>query len=294
MFISHRPTAPFGYRPTFHSHFLSSPELLQLFRGDGEDENEDSGNTKEPKKDSITATDIAEQPVTYRVGRGLVTMTNENYAFSVDLPGVKANDIHIQQQDDTLELSAERKFGDKVLSKFSQKFEIDKAIDLSNIDARLIDGVLTVTFPKKEAPAEPNAESLDVTIAAAAPPAQGANEENVFWSMDVPGVKHSDLTLKYQKESIIIQGERKSRDGSVSKIHRVLSLNDKLVDPSILEAFLMDGVLTIKARRRAVPPPKTIPVSTAAKEDKSPKKIKDAEEKKDEEIVVEDVDDAEE
>jgi HSP20 family molecular chaperone IbpA len=281
MFISHRPTAPFEYRPTFHSHFLSSPELLHLFRGDGEDENVDSG-TKEPKMDSKTTTDIAEQPVTYRVGRGIVTRTKADYTFSVDLPGVKANDIHIQQNDDALELSAERKSGDKVVSKFSQKFLIDKTDDLSNIDARLIDGVLTVTIPKKEAPAEPKVEPLVVSIAAAEPPAQGASEDNIFWSMDVPGLKLSGLSLKYHQGSITIHGERKSRDGSVSEIHRVFSLNHKLVDTSVLEAFLMDGVLTIKARRRAVPPPKTIPVSTAAKEDNSPKMMED------EKIVAED------
>jgi HSP20 family molecular chaperone IbpA len=87
-----------------------------------------------------------EETVDHRIGRTHITETNEGYTISIKLPGIKGKDIRIQQNDDSLELSAKRKSGgDKI---FSQSISIDKlAMDSSNIDVQFIGDCLMVTIP---------------------------------------------------------------------------------------------------------------------------------------------------
>eukprot|EP00980_Cylindrotheca_fusiformis_P000223 scaffold52_cov183-Cylindrotheca_fusiformis.AAC.2 len=79
----------------------------------------------------------------------------KSYSFSVDVPGVKAEDMKMELVDNNqaLHLSGGRKFknGDTVEeTKFERRFTIGSDVDVEKINADLSDGVLTITAPKKE------------------------------------------------------------------------------------------------------------------------------------------------
>ena len=87
-----------------------------------------------------------------------------NYEVSVDLPGVKKEDIHIDVKGTTVSISAEakteevRKDGDRVLyaertaRQYARSFELPEAVAEDGAVAAYLDGVLKLTLPKKVAP----------------------------------------------------------------------------------------------------------------------------------------------
>eukprot|EP00980_Cylindrotheca_fusiformis_P021619 scaffold8474_cov104-Cylindrotheca_fusiformis.AAC.1 len=87
----------------------------------------------------------------------------KSYSFSVDVPGVRAEDMKMELVDNnqTIHLSGGRKFkdGDTVEeTRFDRRFTIGSDVDVEKINADLSNGVLTITAPKKE-PAQLEKES---------------------------------------------------------------------------------------------------------------------------------------
>jgi len=84
-----------------------------------------------------------------------------NYMVEIDLPGVKKEDIkvNIDPEKRTLTISGERKFKEEVkkedyykiessYGKFMRTFSLPENVDLENIDAKTVEGVLHITLPK--------------------------------------------------------------------------------------------------------------------------------------------------
>ncbi len=81
------------------------------------------------------------------------------FSVSVDVPGVKQEDIELEVKDNRLFVSGERKTHtdkEKVLrserryGKFSRIFTLPQDVNTDAIEARFEEGVLTVTVPKVE------------------------------------------------------------------------------------------------------------------------------------------------
>jgi len=81
------------------------------------------------------------------------------YHIEVDLPGIEKEDIDIQIEDNTLTISGERKIKEEIkeenyykiessFGSFSRSFSLPEDIDIENIDAESVDGVLEITIPK--------------------------------------------------------------------------------------------------------------------------------------------------
>ena len=82
-------------------------------------------------------------------------------SIHVDLPGHEAKDIQVKVEGDTLTIQSERK-QDKELQKdgvlrserkygvFARSFVLPETVDASKTDAQHQNGVLTLTFPKRE------------------------------------------------------------------------------------------------------------------------------------------------
>jgi len=99
--------------------------------------------------------------------------SDTQYEVMVDLPGIKASDVHVQLSDNVLTISGERKSEKKENGKdgakchcveryqgsFSRSIALPAAINQDQIDAQYRDGVLTVTVPKAEA-----AKPREITI----------------------------------------------------------------------------------------------------------------------------------
>ena len=77
--------------------------------------------------------------------------TQNYFLLSVDMPGVKAEDLKIELAENILTLSGERKRGAKTYGAFERTFEVPTSVDATRIEAQLSDGVLSVVLPKAEA-----------------------------------------------------------------------------------------------------------------------------------------------
>jgi HSP20 family protein len=87
----------------------------------------------------------------------------EGYTFVAVLPGLKAEDVTVEAEGNTIKLSGEtiapaisadekvRTLRNEIgFGKFNRSFELPDAIDATKIDASLENGLLTVRVPKAE------------------------------------------------------------------------------------------------------------------------------------------------
>ena len=90
-----------------------------------------------------------------------VTDTGDAFKLEAELPGFRKEDIRIDIENDCLTISAERKADnseekpnfvkrERFYGSFSRSFDVS-GINVENIDAEYIDGVLNITLPKKAA-----------------------------------------------------------------------------------------------------------------------------------------------
>ncbi|MEZ4338855.1 MAG: Hsp20/alpha crystallin family protein [Sandaracinaceae bacterium] len=82
--------------------------------------------------------------------------------LSAELPGMKAEDVHVHVENNVLTLSGERKLErdeekdgyhriERSYGSFSRAFALPKNVDAESIDAKLEDGVLRLRLPKRAA-----------------------------------------------------------------------------------------------------------------------------------------------
>ncbi len=91
-----------------------------------------------------------------------VEETDTHYVLSVDLPGVKKENIKIEMKDGALSISGERRsekkeekgtrrFFEKTYGKFERVFTLGNEVNVDKIEANYHEGVLQVKVPKAEA-----------------------------------------------------------------------------------------------------------------------------------------------
>ena len=125
---------------------------------------------------------FAEVPVLFKNGNSAspssgsapvnVRDTEKGYSMDVVAPGFEKEDFKIDLDQDVLTISAEKKNevkneGEKQIRKeytfrsFKRTFTLDEKIDASAIDAKYVNGVLTLNLPRKE---EVKSASKHITI----------------------------------------------------------------------------------------------------------------------------------
>lgn len=80
-----------------------------------------------------------------------IAETEEYFMLSVDLPGVKKDDIKIELLDKTLTISGERRQFEKVHSTFKRRFALPTTVSADQIEAHHDHGVLQLYIPKTKA-----------------------------------------------------------------------------------------------------------------------------------------------
>jgi len=117
-----------------------------------------------------------------------IVNNSEQFQIAMDVPGVKMEDVHVSLEEGGKMLNirgSRRAISDEssFTSQFSQSFSLDPVIDVENIQANLMDGVLTITAPKDMKRLEANVRSIPVLASAPpvmeAPKLSAANEEKV-------------------------------------------------------------------------------------------------------------------
>jgi len=82
---------------------------------------------------------------------------DEAYMLSALVPGLKAEDLNIQVLDDVVRIEGEYKADDTEYmlrelpsGSFTRTLRLPAVIDADHVDAKITDGVLTLTLPKAE------------------------------------------------------------------------------------------------------------------------------------------------
>jgi HSP20 family molecular chaperone IbpA len=241
MFYRH---SPFHY-PITHSWV---PLLLTPPTFDN-DTNNTNGDEHAIKESAMTSNDSS---IIYRDRNVRIQQQDDNIVYSLDLPGIKASDAKIEIKNGVLSVQAERKAGNNY-TKYAQQFLIKESdVDSQNVKADLAHGVLTITIPKKE-----EAKPLAIPVAAGYAPEKANNDKVVRFTVDLPGVKPSDVTMELKDETISLHATRKVFDKETI-MDRYLSIDRTKIDPTSFEAYLADGVLTVTGTKRDEPEPKPI------------------------------------
>ena len=103
-----------------------------------------------------------------------ISETPENYTLVAEMPGVKEKDIELEVKEGTLTLKAHQKNEEESndatyrVREFSERhfersFKVGRTVDQDNITAKLQDGLLRVTLPKRE---EAKAKTVKIEITA--------------------------------------------------------------------------------------------------------------------------------
>jgi HSP20 family protein len=90
-----------------------------------------------------------------------VDETDEAYLLSVDLPGVKKEDVKIDLSENVLTISGERKHEreekdkgsrryERSYGRFQRSFTLPTTVDANHVEANIEDGVLRIALPKSE------------------------------------------------------------------------------------------------------------------------------------------------
>ena len=101
-----------------------------------------------------------------------VSETDEQIVVTVELPGMRAEDVEVSVEDSTLTVGGSREFSSEVereryhrierrYGAFSRAVTLPLQVDTSKVDARFSDGVLRIEIPKVE-----KAEPTKITVKA--------------------------------------------------------------------------------------------------------------------------------
>ena len=82
---------------------------------------------------------------------------DDAYVLSALVPGLKAEDLNIQVLDDVLRIEGEYKLGENQYlvqelpsGSFSRTLRLPASVEADSVEAKIADGVLTLTLPKAE------------------------------------------------------------------------------------------------------------------------------------------------
>ena len=99
------------------------------------------------------------QPQAYRPAGLPVNVRDDNDAFvlTAPVPGLKADDLHIQVLEDVVSIEGEapETDGEYLLEElprgaFRRELRLPAQLDAAGVEARIADGILTVRLPKSE------------------------------------------------------------------------------------------------------------------------------------------------
>jgi len=166
--------------------------------------------------------------------------SSKAHIVHMDVPGVKANRITIEEKNGEVEISAVRMQGKEVAKVYQEVFYLNPyQFDFEQTKATLTNGVLVVNIPKS------HGESNCLVEVESAPVPTDLDSNVFVHSLDLPGVPASSLEVKIVKDQVHLRGKRSLGD------KRICVQRSFEVPPSMIilqaRALLQDGVFTFLA-----------------------------------------------
>merc|ERR1739841_125872 len=107
-----------------------------------------------------------DKQITFSSNRYELIDNDEKFQLTVDVPGIKEEDLDIKLDDGQLTVKGERlaiSENSRFSSRFAQSFFLDPTVDLDNFTAPLKNGVLVVSAPKDLGKLEENVRRIPIT-----------------------------------------------------------------------------------------------------------------------------------
>jgi HSP20 family molecular chaperone IbpA len=167
--------------------------------------------------------------------------SDQEFTIHMDIPGVKANRVTIEEKDGEIEITAIRVGADdKVLKIYQEILYVNPhKSELANSRATLTNGVLNLTIPKNLGVKE------EVEVEAAEIPTDLS--ENVFrFRLDLPGIGPSNLKVTIRDDKVHLLGKRILGEKRRMLVQRSYDVPPSM-DTSQARALLQDGVFTFLA-----------------------------------------------
>lgn len=170
----------------------------------------------------------------------------EAHLLCMDVPGVKADRISIEEKNGEVEITALRMNGEEEVAKVYQevfylnpfRFDIDEA------KATLTNGVLTLRIPKNQ---QANVKEIPVESASVPSELSNNSNSNIFQhTLDLPGVPASSLEVKLVEDRVRLVGKRSIGDNKRVLVQRSFEVPPNM-DTLQARALLQDGVFTFLA-----------------------------------------------
>lgn len=118
-----------------------------------------------------------------------VEQEDDKYEISVELPGVRMNDINIEMKEDVLLISGskerkrttgkgEQQRSERLYGTFQRMFRLPEDALEDQINARFSDGVLTVSIPRQESRSRIESRRIEIQDASTSRQQDGQSQEN--------------------------------------------------------------------------------------------------------------------
>ncbi|KAL7566010.1 hypothetical protein ACA910_011030 [Epithemia clementina (nom. ined.)] len=151
-----QPTQAWSFGPRYYGIDVWIPRMLQ-----------------KQQQDLWQKQSMLQNAFTHTSPRYEITDSDEKLQISVDIPGVKPEDIHVnfEQDGSVLSIRGSRAMSsaDKsrsFKSQFSQSFSVDPTVDVEKFTANLENGVLIISAPKDLKRIEEKIRNIPVVVAA--------------------------------------------------------------------------------------------------------------------------------
>merc|ERR1719222_1872151 len=118
------------------------------------------------RKQRRIAQRMFDKQVTFSSNRYELIDNEEKFQLTVDVPGIKEEDLDIKLEDGQLTIKGQRvaeSESSRMSSRFSQSFYLDPTVDVDNFTATLKNGVLVVSAPKDLGKLEENVRRIPIT-----------------------------------------------------------------------------------------------------------------------------------
>jgi len=171
-----------------------------------------------------------------------------SFALTVSAPGVSAKDLAITVEGNTLTIDGETKVGESHTHVVHWTTALPHDADLEHAKVSVIDGVVTVSAPRK-----PEAEPVSITVGTTPVEAKEAEEAEEAYTLTLAatGIAASDIEIKGKMAAgapvLTVEGKTARTGARLAKRLRLT----RGVDFSRASASHVDGLLTINLPKLA-------------------------------------------